>query len=116
MASTGAGTQLLRSFRSKRIAPGYSESGYDIAVNMENLPMDSFSEEVRESRETIRKQYDTYQAFDSRSPGLVMKEFESCGEALSYVGLSQLRSSEYKTGGSPGSPSQNTRDERIPSP
>lgn len=93
LAAGGYGIRLLDAFTGRRYSPDYSESGYDLAAEVERFPVSDFTgEAVREAGERIVAQYEAYEPWMSFHPGSYWREFAAPQEALDYIGLAALRS------------------------
>lgn len=91
-AYTGLGTSIIDIFTS-RTEPGsdFSESGYDLSIEVEKTPMYLLKGEVQEVSGIIVRQFESYKLIDSWYPGSWQKDFSSSAAAREYVGLESLR-------------------------
>ena len=85
------GTRLIDVFTSETVdGTDFRQSGYDLAVDIERIPMSGLSEEVRLAGETIQQQFIDYDLFSSRFPGNLQTEFSSRKDACAYIGFKGL--------------------------
>ncbi len=91
IAANGGGTWLMEVFTSQR-EPGsdYSESGYDLSVEIERVPMEALQGEIREVPELIRQQIREAEMTSSWFPGHWQRDFASRDEACDYIGFDGL--------------------------
>lgn len=90
-ASTGWGTRIIDIFTS-RTEPGsdFSESGYDLSIDIEKIPVNLLKGEVQEVPSVIVQQFENYKPIYSWYPGSWHKEFSSFAAARDYIGLDFL--------------------------
>ena len=64
--AAGGGTWLLDTFTA-RGAPGsdFTQSGYDLAADVEKFPVSALTGEIREAGEEIARQFENYDLFSS---------------------------------------------------
>ena len=79
------GTQLLGFFHSGE------ESGYDLSVNIEKVPLDALTGKIRETGGIIRQQFSEYKEFDSQSPDSWQGTFATRDAACDYIGYNKLK-------------------------
>lgn len=89
LAETGMRTQLIEMFTSRKQSDDYSESGYDLLVDVKAIPTDQLGE-VKQVSETILEQIKNYKPWDSRDPHTWYKEYVTSGEAVAFIGLKSL--------------------------
>lgn len=80
-------------FFTSQIEPGtdYEQSGYNLDVVIEKIPMSDFSEEIQQVGAVIQQQFKDYKAYDSWYPGLWQADFSSREKACEYIGLDRLK-------------------------
>lgn len=95
-AATNWGTHIIDMFTS-RTEPGsdFSESGYDLSIDIEKIPVKLLDGDIQEVPGIIIKQYENYKPYDSWYPGCWQKKFTSFTAAKKYVGLSSLKSLDW---------------------
>ena len=92
-AATGEfGTRIMNFFTSY-IEPGtdYEQSGFDLDVAIEKIPMSDFSGEVQQVGSTIKQQFKDYKPYSSRHPGHWQADFPSYEKACEYIGFDKLK-------------------------
>ncbi len=87
-ATSAWGAKLLRKFTSP------TESGYDLAAEIERKKMSCFSDALQDLSGSIAAQFENLKASDSRYPGQVQQDFASLDAALRFIGLKELRFSD----------------------
>ena len=89
--AAGGGTQLIAAFSGRR-APDtdFVESGYDLSADLEKLPESALSDDVLETGAVIRQQIQDHQPYDSRTPELWQKTFDTRAEACAFTGIDRL--------------------------
>ncbi|MBQ8558944.1 MAG: hypothetical protein IJ439_03045 [Tyzzerella sp.] len=96
LAKTSWGTRIIDMFTSRtESGPCYSESGYDLSVDIKKVPISQLQGDVRQVSEIIAEQFDNYEPWDSWYPGSWYKEFPSSAEAIAFVGLKSLESLDW---------------------
>ena len=85
LAAGGFGTQLMSFFHSD------AESGYDLGVAVERVPMDALSAELGEIGGVIKQQFRDSSVFDSWYPGSWQTSFSSRDLACDYIGYDRLK-------------------------
>ncbi|MBU5627558.1 hypothetical protein KQI82_11615 [Oscillibacter sp. MSJ-2] len=95
-AVSGPGTALIEWFTS-RAEPGsdFTESGFDLSVELERVPISDLTGEVRNAGALIAQQFKDYRPYDSWFPGLYQIRFSSPEEAYDYIGLSSLKQLDW---------------------
>lgn len=96
-AAAGGGTWLLDSFTA-RGAPGsdFTQSGYDLAADVEKFPVSALTGDIREAGEEIARQFENYDPTSSWYPGTLLRtHFPSAAEARAYIGLDALRGLDW---------------------
>lgn len=90
-AYTGWGTRIIDIFTS-RAEPGsdFSESGYDLSIDIEKIPVKLLKGEVQEVPSVIVQQFKDSKPHDNWYPGSWQKDFLSSAAAREYVGLKAL--------------------------
>ncbi len=67
---------------------GAEESGYQISIGAEKLPLRALSRDFRrEVGETIRRQYAEFPSWSDRSPGSWFETFDTWADACDHIGL-----------------------------
>ncbi len=86
------GTRVTDFFTS-RTEPGtdYEQSGYNLDVEIEKIPMSDIIGEVQQVGAVIQQQFQDYEAYDSWYPGLWQALFSSREEACAYIGFEGLK-------------------------
>ena len=86
------GTRIMNFFTSY-IEPGtdYEQSGFDLDVAIEKIPMSDFSGEVQQVGSTIKQQFKDYKPYSSRHPGDWQADFPSYEKACEYIGFDKLK-------------------------
>ena len=86
------GTRIMNFFTSY-IEPGtdYEQSGFDLDVAIEKIPMSDFSGEVQQVGSTIKQQFKDYKPYSSRHPGRWQADFPSYEKACEYIGFDKLK-------------------------
>lgn len=95
--AAGGGTWLLDSFTARR-APGadLTQSGYDLAADVEKFPVSALTGEIREAGEEIARQFENYDPASSWHPATLRRtHFPSAAEARTYIGLDALRGLDW---------------------
>lgn len=95
--AAGGGTWLLDSFTA-RGAPGsdFTQSGYDLAADVEKFPVSALTGDIREVGEEIARQFQNYDPLSSWYPGTLRRtHFPSAAEARAYIGLDALRGLDW---------------------
>lgn len=95
--AAGGGTWLLDSFTA-RGAPGsdFTQSGYDLAADVEKFPVSALTGDIREAGEEIARQFQNYNPLSSWYPGTLRRtHFPSAAEARAYIGLDALRGLDW---------------------
>lgn len=73
---------------------GAEESGYQLTMEAEKLPLRALSRDFRrEAEETIRRQYAEFPPWSDRFPGSWYKTFDSWADACDYLGLELMEPS-----------------------
>ncbi len=96
-AAAGGGTWLLDSFTA-RGAPGsdFTQSGYDLAADVERFPVSALTGEIQEAGEEIARQFENHDLASSWHPSTLRRaEFPSAAEARTYIGLDALRELDW---------------------
>lgn len=96
-AAAGGGTWLLDSFTA-RGAPGsdFTQSGYDLAADVEKFPVSALTGDIRGAGEEIARQFENYDPASSWYPGTLRRtHFPSAAEAREYIGLDALRGLDW---------------------
>ena len=96
--AAGGGTWLLDTFTA-RGAPGseLTQSGYDLAADVEKFPVSALTGEIQEAGEEIARQFENYDLFSSWYPGTLRRtHFPSAAEAREYIGLEALRGLDWE--------------------
>ncbi len=92
VAVSNLGTQVTDFFTDKREPRSdYSESGFDMTIQMEKIPADALTGDIQEVGELIRQQYQNYQYWNNWLPSHVQKKFNTQQDALAYIGFSGLK-------------------------
>ena len=92
-AATGVfGTRIMNFFTSY-IEPGtdFKQSGFDLDVAIEKIPMSDFSREVQQVGTTIQRQFKDYKLYSSWYPGHWQAGFSSHEKACEYIGFDKLK-------------------------
>lgn len=92
-AATGVfGTRIMNFFTSY-IEPGtdFKQSGFDLDVAIEKIPMSDFSREVQQVGPTIQRQFKDYKLYSSWYPGHWQASFPSHEKACEYIGFDKLK-------------------------
>lgn len=96
LAKTHWGTQLIDMFTSRRPGTGpYTESGYDLLVDIEKIPIHKLGE-VKQVSQEIRKQMAAYQPTQSWYPNSWSKKYASAEEAIDFIGLDTIQKLDWK--------------------
>lgn len=90
------GTKLLDSYTSRR-EPGtdFVESGYDLAVEIQRIPHEELSEQVRNAGQLIVQQFENYTPTNSWYAGLRQTSFSSREQACDYIGFPFLNELDW---------------------
>lgn len=83
------GTKIIEFFTS------HTESGFDLGVTIKKIPMDDFSEDIREIGDTIEQQFKNYQAYDSWYPGEWQTTFSTRNKTCEYIGFDKLKQIDW---------------------
>ena len=94
LAAGGFGIRVLTVFTDRRIAADFSESGYDLSVDVARFPVEALQGEVRTAGEEIARQYREYDLYSSWFPGHWCRTFSSRAEGTGYIGLEGLKQPE----------------------
>lgn len=90
-AKTGWGTQIIDMFTSRKQGSGhYTESGYDLLVDIEKIPVRKLGE-VRQVSKIILKQISEYEPWESWLPTVWYQEYSTSREAIAFIGLKSLQ-------------------------
>lgn len=92
-AATGVlGTRIMNFFTSY-IEPGtdFKQSGFDLDVAIEKIPMDDFTGEIQQVGPTIQQQFKDYKLYSSWYPGHWQANFSSHEKACKYIGFDKLK-------------------------
>lgn len=95
--AAGGGTWLLDSFTA-RGAPGsdFTQSGYDLAADVEKFPVSALTGDIREAGEEIARQFANHDPLSSWSASTLRKSyFPSAADARVYIGLDALRGLDW---------------------
>ena len=84
------GTRLIELFTSST-EPGTEYAGFDLGVAIERIPINDLTGEVREAGDVIKRQFETYQAYDSWYPGQWQTDFSTRDKACEYIGFDKLK-------------------------
>ncbi len=92
VAVSDLGTRVTEFF-TDRSEPGsdYSESGFDMTITIEKVPVDALTGDIQEVSDLIRLQYQHYKPYQSWFPGYVQKHFLTRQDAVNYIGYSGLK-------------------------
>ena len=93
VAATGVfGTRIMNFFTSY-IEPGtdFKQSGFDLGVAIEKIPMSDFTGEVQQVGSTIQQQFKDYKLYSSWYPGHWQANFSSHKKACEYIGFDKLK-------------------------
>ena len=89
------GTRLIDIFTSETVdGTDFKQSGYDLAVDIERIPMNELSEEVHQVSDAIQQQYADYQPFNNWFPGDWQTEYPTREDACSFVGCEGLKTAD----------------------
>lgn len=95
-AKTSLGTQIIDMFTSRKPGTGpYTESGYDLLVDVERIPVRKLGDIKGVSAE-IRKQVADYQPWESWYPYSWYEEYGSVEEAIAFVGLDTIQTLDWE--------------------
>ena len=83
------GTRLTRLFHSDE-ETGLAE-GYDLIVAIEKTPADALTGDVREVGDVIKRQFESFNAYDNRYPGSWQTSFATRDMACDYIGFDRLK-------------------------
>lgn len=91
--AAGGGTWLLDSFTARGTADSdFTQSGYDLAADVERFPVSALTGEIQEAGEEIARQFANQDPLSSWSASTLWKSyFPSAADALDYIGLDALR-------------------------
>lgn len=90
-AFTDLGTYLIESFTSRtEMGSDYSESGFDLEIDIDKVPVTSLSNEIQEVSDIIIQQFESTSIFSSWYPGHWQEKFESLSEAIDFIGYDKL--------------------------
>lgn len=95
LAETSLGTQVIDMFTSRKQSADYSESGYDLLVNVKNFSVSELGE-VRQVSKIILEQIKKYKPWYSWNPQVWYKEYATSEEAISFIGLKTLQTPDWK--------------------
>lgn len=96
LANSGFGTRLIDMFTSRRPGTGpYTESGYDLLVDIERIPVRKLGD-IKGVSEEIRKQIASYQPTQSWYPNSWYKTYASSEDAIAFVGLDIVQKFDWK--------------------
>lgn len=94
-AKTSLGTQIIDMFTSRKQGTGsYTESGYDLLVDVEKIPVSKLGDVQQVSKE-ILKQIADYQPWESWYPYSWYEEYETVEEAISFIGLKTIQKIDW---------------------
>lgn len=95
-AKTSLGTQIIDMFTSRKQGTGpYMESGYDLLVDIERIPVRKLGN-VKQVSEEIRKQIASYQPLQSWYPNSWYKTYASSENAIAFIGLDTIQKLDWK--------------------
>ena len=95
VVASGFGTRLISIFTSEKTnGSNVEESGYDLAVNIERIPVNQLSEEINQTGETIKQQIADYNPLSSWAPEYWKTSFTTRKEAYEFVGYQGLKQQE----------------------
>ena len=90
------GTSLIKIFKSETEGgTDFSESGYDLAVDIERIPVNELKGGVSEAGDAIRKQFADFNPALSWMPGSLQYEFSTREEALAYIGYDGIKQLDF---------------------
>ncbi len=96
IAASVFGTQLIDFFTSEsESGTDFEQSGYDLAVFIEKIPVNDFSDEIQEVGDIIKQQFRDYKEYDSWYPGHWQSEFSSRDKACEYIGFDSLKQLDW---------------------
>jgi|GEM_PF-2516048 len=94
---TDWGTYIIDMFTSRtEVGSDYSESGFDLGVNVEKISIDMLTGEIQKVPDIIRHQFETYDVYSSWYPGNWQKQFESLDEAFEFIGFDELSKTNWE--------------------
>lgn len=90
-AISGVATDLIDSFTS-RFEPDsdYSESGFKLRVDIEKIPENCLTDDIKEISTVIKEQYKSYKPYMSHHPGTWQKSFSSRSEAYGFISCDKI--------------------------
>lgn len=83
------GTEIIDFFTS------HTESGFDLDVAVQKIPMDDFSENIHEVGDIIEQQFKNYKLYDSWYPGEWQTTFLTRDKACEYIGFAGLKQIDW---------------------
>ena len=83
------GTKIMEFFTSR------IESGFDLGVTIQKIPMDAFSENIHEVGGVIAQQFKNNKVYDSRYPGEWQTTFSTRDKACEYIGFDKLKQIDW---------------------
>lgn len=96
LAKSSLGTRIIDMFTSRRPGTGpYTESGYDLLVDVERIPVRKLGDIKRVSEE-IRKQIASYQPTQSWYPNSWYETYASAEDAIAFIGLDSIQKLEWE--------------------
>lgn len=96
LAKSSFGTRLIDMFTSRRPGTGpYTESGYDLLVDVERIPVRKLGD-IKKVSEEIRKQIASYQPTQSWYPNSWYETYASSEDAIAFVGLNIIQKLDWK--------------------
>ncbi len=87
------GTEMIKAWK---YGGEHTDSGYEVKINASKIPLSNIKGEIRKIKNVIRKNYKNQEPTSSVHPGYWYKEFATPLEAAQYIGLSNLRSVDWK--------------------
>ena len=96
LAKSSFGTRLIDMFTSRQPGTGpYTESGYDLLVDVERIPVRKLGN-IKGVSEEIRKQIASYQPTQSWYPNSWYKTYASSEDAIAFVGLDTIQKLDWE--------------------
>ena len=96
LAKSSFGTRLIEMFTSRRPGTGpYTESGYDLLVDVERIPVRKLGD-IQGVSEEIRKQIASYQPTQSWYPNSWYKTYASAEDAIAFIGLDIIQKLDWE--------------------
>lgn len=96
LAKSSFGTRLIEMFTSRRQGTGpYTESGYDLLVDVERIPVRELGD-IKGVSEEIRKQIASYQPTQSWYPNSWYKTYASSEDAIAFIGLDIIQKLDWE--------------------